>query len=296
MKAVLLCITSLIAIAFSCNTANNKTEKDRVIMQTIDSIRPKAGYADVNDIKMYYEIYGSGHPLVLLHGGGSTIQSTFGTIIPLLVAGHQVIAVELQNHGRSGFRDNPQTFEQDADDVVALLKTLGIAKANYFGFSNGGTTALQIAIRHPEMVSKLIVASAAYKRSGLIPGFFEGMKQATLDNMPAALKTAFLDVNPDSARLQVMFEKDRDRMTAFTDIKEGLIRSIQFPTLVVNADKDVITTDHALEIHRAIKGSRLAIIPGVHGQYIGEVTALNQTNDKPAFLASIIAEFLNDPT
>jgi pimeloyl-ACP methyl ester carboxylesterase len=114
----------------------------------------KSGYSDVNGIKMYYEIYGEGELLVLIHGGGSTIQSTFGRAIPLLEKDYKLMAVELQNHGRTGSRDIPQTFEQDADDVATLLKNLGISEANFFGFSNGGHTALQIAIRHPGIVKK----------------------------------------------------------------------------------------------------------------------------------------------
>src|SRR4051812_43287429 len=90
------------------------------------------GYCDVNGISMYYEIYGHGEPLVMLHGGGSTISSSFGRIIPLLAKQHTVIAVDLQNHGRSGSRNVPETFEQDADDVAALLQNLKINKASFF--------------------------------------------------------------------------------------------------------------------------------------------------------------------
>jgi pimeloyl-ACP methyl ester carboxylesterase len=98
---------------------------------------------------MYYEIYGKGKPLVLIHGGGSTIQTTFGRVIPKLALHRKLIATELQAHGRTSDRDNELSFEQDADDVATLLKNLNIHRADFFGFSNGGTTALQIAIRHP---------------------------------------------------------------------------------------------------------------------------------------------------
>ena len=111
-------------------------------------------------------------PLVLLHGGGSTIESTFGRILPELARAHQVIAVELQAHGHTLDIDRPLSFEQDADDVAALLKQLKIEKADIMGFSNGGTTALQIAIRHPELVNRLALLAAAFKRSGMQPGSF----------------------------------------------------------------------------------------------------------------------------
>src|SRR6185295_13176637 len=108
-------------------------------------------YATVNGLRMYYEIHGSGRPLVLIHGGGSTIMSTFGRILPELAKTHQVIAVELQAHGHTPDLDRPLSFEQDADDVAALLEQIQIDRADFMGFSNGGTTSLQIAIRHPEL-------------------------------------------------------------------------------------------------------------------------------------------------
>lgn len=126
---------------------------------------------------MYYEIHGNGAmPLVLIHGGGSTIETSFGNILPLLSGYFKVIAIELQAHGRTSDRDAAESFEQDADDVAALLQYLKTDKANFLGFSNGGTTAMQIAIRHPGMVNKMIVVSANYKKDGMITGFFEGIK------------------------------------------------------------------------------------------------------------------------
>ena len=137
---------------------------------------PRTGYASVNGLKMYYEIHGSDKskpPLVLIHGGGSTITTTFGTVLPLFVKHREVIAVELQGHGHTADIDRPVTFEQDADDVAALLNHLKITQADFFGFSNGGSTTLQIAIRHPKIARKLVVASAIFKRDGMPPQFWE---------------------------------------------------------------------------------------------------------------------------
>jgi pimeloyl-ACP methyl ester carboxylesterase len=117
----------------------------------------QTGYSAVNGIKMYYEIRGQGEPLVLIHGGGSTIETTFGRVIGMLAKKHKVIAMDLQAHGRTSDRNGPESFEQDADDVAQLLKNLHIYKADFFGFSNGSTTAIQIAIRHPEIVNKLVL-------------------------------------------------------------------------------------------------------------------------------------------
>ena len=111
---------------------------------------------------------------------------------------YKIIAVELQAHGHTSDRNAPETFEQDADDVAALLKQLNISKAYIFGFSNGASTTLQIAIRHPELPEKIVVASGAYKRDGFIPGFFDGFKTATLNTMPQGLRDAFLKINPDT--------------------------------------------------------------------------------------------------
>ena len=184
-------------------------------------------YANVNGIKMYYEIHGEGKPLVLIHGGGSTIQTTFGTTLPMLATHYKVIAVELQAHGHTSDRNTPETFEQDADDVVELLKQLNINKASILGFSNGGSTTLQIAIRNSEMVDKIIVVAGAYKRDGFIAGFFDGFQQATLDSMPQLLKDAFLKINPDKAALLNMFNKDVARMVGFKDWNDADIQNIK---------------------------------------------------------------------
>ncbi len=142
-------------------------------------------YAPVNGLNIYYEIHGEGEPLVLLHGGGSTIETSFGTILPALAKTRKVIAFEQQGHGHAADVDRPFSFEQSADDAAALLRFLKIDKADFFGYSNGGSIALQIAIRHPDLVRKLIVASAMYKRDRLYPEFWDPMKHATLENMPA---------------------------------------------------------------------------------------------------------------
>jgi pimeloyl-ACP methyl ester carboxylesterase len=110
---------------------------------------PGGSYAQVNGLRMYYEVYGEGEPMVLLHGGGSTINTSFGNLIPVLSRHFRLICVELQAHGRSGDRESAISFEQDADDVAVLLDSLNIGSAHVFGFSNGATSALQFAIRHP---------------------------------------------------------------------------------------------------------------------------------------------------
>lgn len=253
----------------------------------------KADYAEVNGLRMYYEIHGEGDTLVLIHGGGSTINSSFGNIIPFLSNHFRLVAVELQAHGHSGDRDLPVTFEQDADDVAALLKEIGEKDAVIFGFSNGGTTALQLAIRHPEMVRKLVLASAASKRSGLFDGFFEMMKNVSLDNMPPELKEDYLKIPGNTQDgLKNMHDKDAQRMMQFRDIPLALVARITSPALVINGDKDVTTVEHALELSRLIEGSRLLILPSDHGSYIGELCSRVKTSSMCESVAGLIKEFL----
>jgi pimeloyl-ACP methyl ester carboxylesterase len=242
---------------------------------------------------MYYEIYGEGNmPLVLIHGGGSTIETSFSRMLPLFSAHTQVIAVELQAHGRTNDRDAPESFDQDADDVAALLKYLKIDKADILGFSNGGSTAMKIAIRHPGLVNKIVVVAGISKREGMIHGFFEGMQAPTLDSMPRPLKDAFLKVTPDQDRLQQMFERDVARMQTFTDWPDEELRSIKAPALLMVADRDVVTIEHTLDMSRLIPDARLVVLPGVHGSFIGEICAAEPGSKMPEMTAVLVEEFL----
>ncbi|HET8573604.1 MAG TPA: alpha/beta hydrolase [Edaphocola sp.] len=235
-----------------------------------NSIFSRSAYVDANGIKMYYELHGNeGSHIVLIHGGGSTIYTTFGRILPLLAENYRVVAVELQGHGHSSDRDAPESFEQDADDVAVLLHHLHIARADIFGFSNGGNTAMQIAIRHPGIVNKLVLASTFYQREGLPTGMLESMKQATLNDMPEVLRNAFLEINPDRERLAAMFNKDRERMVHFEDWSDEMLRSVTAPALIIDGDKDVISPEHAVKMSRLMPNSRLFILPAAHGSYIG---------------------------
>jgi len=270
---------------------------NNILANTFQQIKtdtmPAGNYAEVNGIKMYYEIYGEGMPLVLIHGGGSTIQTSFGNVLPLFAKHYKVIAVELQAHGHTTDRNAPESFVQDADDVAALIAQLNISKANMLGFSNGGSTTLQIAIRHPGIVNKIVVIAGAYKREGFIPGFFEGMQQATLNNMPQLLQEAFLKINPDTAALINMFTKDKDRMVHFKDWPDSDLQSIKAPALIINADKDVTLPAHALQMQKLIPHAELIILPGIHGECLGEIEAVKPGSKQPEITVTLIEEFLN---
>ncbi|HUR81215.1 MAG TPA: alpha/beta hydrolase [Thermoanaerobaculia bacterium] len=255
----------------------------------------KSGHAPLNGIRMYYEVHGrhDGVPLVLLHGGGSTIEVTFGRILPVFARGRRVIAVEEQGHGRTTDRDAPVAFETSADDVAALLAHLDVERADVLGFSNGASIALQVAIRHPRLVRKLVFASSFTKRDGAVPQLWEFMKVADFTNMPAALKDAFLRVNPDEQQLRVMHDKDAERMRSFTDVPDAFLASLSVPTLIVLGDRDIVRPEHALELTRLIAGARLFILPGGHGDYLGESISASADSDAPELTARLIERFLD---
>ncbi len=254
-----------------------------------------SGHAPVNGISMYYEVHGSptGVPLVLLHGGGSTIDVTFGRMLPLLARTRRVIAVEEQGHGRTTDRAAPVRFETSADDVAALLRHLGIARADLLGFSNGASVGLQVAIRHPELVRSLVFASAMTRRDGAQPELWQFMAQADFSTMPRPLKDAFLRVNPDTAQLRVMHDKDAERMRNFQDVPAALLGSVRARTLILIGDRDIVTPGHAVELTRLIPGARLMVVPGGHGDYLGEAVMTARESRQPELTAGMIELFLD---
>ena len=284
--------TFMILSFFIISCTNSKDRSMPEVSET-KQVTQDSGYAPVNGLKMYYEIHGEGVPLVLIHGGGSTIQTSFSIILPLLAQHYKVIAVELQAHGHTNDRDSAESFEQDADDVAGLLQYLKINKAHFLGFSNGGNTAMQIAIRHPDLVNKLVIISSFYKREGMMAGFFEGMQQASLENMPALLKTYYLQINNDQKGLQAMFNKDKERMLHFKDWKDEDMASIKNPSLIIAGDKDVVTAEHTLKMAQIIPNAQLMILPGTHGSFIGEVCAVEEGSKMPETTVTMIKEFLD---
>jgi pimeloyl-ACP methyl ester carboxylesterase len=249
------------------------------------------GYAPVNGLRIYYEIHGPAEParppLVLLHGGGDTIQTSFGRILPELARDRRVIAFEQQGYGHTAdVAGRPFSFAQSADDTAALLSHLDVERADLFGFSNGGTIALQVAIRHPSIVRRLIVASALASRDGADPAFWEAMADATLENMPQELQRAYLAVAPRPEDLRTMHDKAAQRMRDFQDIPADAIRGISTPTLLVIGDADVVRPEHAVEVFRLIAHAELAVLPNTD-----HATVTTRTG----WLVPMIAGFLDAP-
>src|SRR5918999_859968 len=286
-----LCRRALIAATLMTTAVDAGAEEN---VSAAPSKPLENGHAPVNGIQMYYEVHGrrEGVPLVLLHGGGSTIEVTFGRVLPVFASSRRVIAVEEQGHGRTTDRDQPVTFETSADDVAALLRHLKVDKADLFGFSNGASIALQVAIRHPHLVRKLIFASSVTKRDGAQPQLWKFIEQADFSNMPQPLKDAFLRVNPDVQKLRTMHDKDAARMQSFKDVPDDLVRSVRAPTLIVIGDQDLVKPEHAVELTHLIQGARLLILPGGHGDYLGELVMTQRATRHPELTARLIEEFL----
>src|SRR5688572_24814588 len=263
-----------------------------ILITLADKVHAQGKFAQVNGLRVYYEVYGKGEPLVLLHGGGSTIETSFGRVIPHFAKTHRVIAIERQAHGRTADRDTPATFEQDADDVAEVLKQIGVKRVQMLGFSNGGHVAIEIALRHPTLVRKLILASVNVSREGMPPEFWKGMENPKFSDMPQIYKDAFLKVNNDPAALMKMFERDSSRMRVFRGWSDEQIKSITHPVLIVNGDRNDILLEHVIRMHRLFPNARLAILPGNHGSYMGEAMTPDMDKNVIHAFAAIILGFL----
>jgi pimeloyl-ACP methyl ester carboxylesterase len=273
-------------------------QTDTAELKTGD-LNPRHGYAPVNGVDMYYEIHGTGEPLLLLHGAFSAIGTSFGQVLPALASTRRVIAVELQGHGHTADIDRPLTFEGLVDDVAALLHHLGIDQADVFGYSMGGGVALALTIRHPELVRKLIYAGGAcYSPDGLYPEMLAGIQALTPDNLIGSpFHEEYLRLNPRPDDFPTLVEKVKRMDAAIPSFPPGTIRSITVPTLLVNGDADIVRPEHLVEMFRLFGGgvprfdgsvspSQLAILPGAD-----HVTLMHRGN----LLAPMVEAFLDAP-
>lgn len=246
----------------------------------------RGSYAEVNGLEMYYEIHGSdqgGVPLVLLHGGLTTIDISFGKVLPSLAKSRRVIAVEQQAHGHTADIARPLDFEQIADDTAALLRHLGIEDADVFGYSDGGNVALGISIRHPDLVRKLMVAGTNFNNDGLYPEFLEFLKHATPDDM-GGLRDAYIRAAPKPDDWPTLVAKVTEQAVEFKGWRPEDIQSIEAPAMVMIGDADIVRPEHAVELFRLLSRSKLAILPDTD-----HVTFLERAD----WLLSMIGEFLD---
>jgi pimeloyl-ACP methyl ester carboxylesterase len=241
-----------------------------------DSAVPETGYLSVNGLEMYYEIHGTGEPLVLLHGGLSTIDSLFAQLLPELAKTRQVIAIEQQAHGHTADIDRPLTYENMVEDTAALLQELGITNADVFGFSMGGTTALGLAIKHPELVRKLVVGSAPYNNDGMNPENLMGMQNMSAEALAGSpLEAAYLQVAPNPENWPALLTKVGQLSRDFEGWSAEDIQAIKAPTLILMGDTDAVLLEHGVEMFKLLGGglggafgilpnSQLAILPGTN--------------------------------
>ena len=243
---------------------------------------PAGDRLEVNGMEMYYEVSGEGDPLIVLHGAYMNIPS-MGEVIPRLAENHKVYALEFQGHGRTTDIDRPITYQNLADDVAAFMQAVGIEKADVFGYSMGAGTGLQLAIRHPERVSKLIAASVAYDLRGWQPAFTAAIPQMTVEmivSMPFAEEYKTLAANPDGfpALAEKLIALEHEPMDWEADVK-----ALETPVLIIAGDADVATLEHTVAMFRLLGGggmgdmgeplpvSRLAIFPATsHTAVIGQ--------------------------
>ena len=258
-------------------------------------------YANVNYLKMYYEIHGKGQPLVLLHGGLGAI-GMFGQILPKLAETHQVIAVELQGHGHTADLNRPLSFEQMADDIAALIKQLGLQNADLLGYSLGGGVALQTAIRHPDLVRKLVLVSSPCKSDGWYPEVLAGMRSMNAEIakswMGSPMHQAYVSVAPKPEDWPTLVGNMGQLLSKAYDWSKA-VPALKMPIMIVVGDADGVRTAHAVEFFELLGGgkqdagwdgsgmpnARLAILPG---------TTHYNIFFSP-MLASTVAPFLDTP-
>ncbi|MEV0616499.1 alpha/beta fold hydrolase [Nonomuraea sp. NPDC050404] len=257
---------------------------------------PRTGYAPVNGMRMYYEVHGTGDPVVLLHGTFSAIGTSFGLILPHLAAGRQVIAVEFQGHGRTADIDRPLSDQAFAGDVAALLDHLGVERADLFGYSLGASVAFHVARTRPDLVRKLVLAAFTYRAEGLHPGLSDGfgeLRPEFLHGTP--FHEEYLRLAPRPEDFPALVAKVSDFNRRVRDFTADDVRAIAAPALIAIGDSDIVRPEHAVEMFRLFGGgvagdqaglpaSRLAILPGTT-----HVTLVHRAE----WLASMVAEFLD---
>lgn len=262
---------------------------------TATNEQPRGSYAPVNGLQMYYEIHGSGLPLVLIHGSFGVI-GMFARLLPALAEKRQVIAVELQWH-TAGI-DRPFSFEQLVDDIAALITHLGLKQADVAGYSLGGGVALQAAIRHPNLVRKLVIISAPAGYAGWYPAVQMDLESLTAEMLSGSpIHEIYLNTAPNPEDWSSLVTKMRQLVTSAYDWTKDL-PAITSPTLIVVGDHDGVRLTYAAELFEKLGGgktdvmgnilspSQLAVLPGTT-----HLSILSRTD----LLLPILAPFLDAP-
>jgi pimeloyl-ACP methyl ester carboxylesterase len=256
------------------------------------------GYAPVNGLQMWYEVHGSagGRPLVLLHGNLSTLGVDFGAMLPSLANGRQVIGLEQQAHGHTADIDRPLSIRHWADDTAALLAHLGIGQADLFGYSSGSAVAFQLAVDHPELVGKLVLASFSYRLDGLHPGLMDNIGQLQPEHLAGTpFEQDYARVAPNPGDWPKLIEKIKQMEHEVPEWSADDLRNLAAPAMLVIGDSDIVQPEHGVEMFRLLGGgvvgdlaglprARLAILPGTT-----HVTLVQRAD----WLSSMVGEFLD---
>jgi pimeloyl-ACP methyl ester carboxylesterase len=294
-----LSLAFVVVIMASCqpqqkeNKTTSTPPKDTTHSQNIKPA--ESGYAEVNGLKMYYEVYGKGKPIVLIHGSYMTIPLNWSQFIPLLAKDRKVIVTEMQGHGRTRDISREFSFEAMADDVSGLLKHLKIDSADILGYSMGGGIAFQVAMRHPEQVRRLVVLSGSYTHDGWWPDVEAMYTTINADMFKGTpIQKQYDSLGNDAAHFPEFVKK-----VISIDLKpydwSKDVKKIKAPIFMAIGDADGIRYEHALDLFRAKGGgkmgdihglpkSRLAIIPGT--THIGMIKRTD-------WLIPMITDFLN---
>ena len=226
-------------------------------------------YAIVNGLTMYYEIHGAGPPLLMLHGGTCSIEyPPLG--IPFFASEFQVVAMEQMGHGRTGdVMAREFHYHGMAEDTVELMRQLGIERTVVLGLSDGGDIGLDMAIHHPDRVTKLVVSGANFHARAYAPGAREWVLTTKPDEWPQELRDAYARLSPDGpGHWPVVVERQRPMWSAEPDYTHEQLASIKAPTLVISGDVDMFILEHPVELFRAIPGAQLCVVPHAgHGAW-----------------------------
>ena len=243
-------------------------------VQAKTPVSPQGRYADVNGLKLYYEVHGKGRPIVLLHGAFCTIDGCFAQLVKLLAKDRQVIAIELQGHGHTADIDRPLSTVHMADDTAALLKKLKIASADIYGYSMGGGVAAQLAMRHPQLVRKVVLVGASLTKEGAQPGTLDMIRSidpAMMEQSPFA--EAYKQTSPHPEKFRTLVKKIQ-KLDTLDGFKVDDVKKIKAPVLFLIGDADFATVEHGAAMLRLFGGgafgdtgapratSQLAILPG----------------------------------
>jgi pimeloyl-ACP methyl ester carboxylesterase len=245
------------------------------------STATQTGYAPVNGLNMYYEIHGSGSPLVMLHGAYGWVDGN-DPLLATLAESRQVIAVEFQAHGRTADIDRPLSYEAMADDTAALMRHLNIGQADIFGYSMGGGVAIQLAVRDPELVRKLVIVSAGICTEGGHPEMWAAIETITPEVFAGSpMEEAYLRLAPDKEGFPILVNRLKQLdMEHFSWPAED-IRSITAPVLYVVGDSDAVILEHAVEVFRLLGGG---VMGDLAGMPVSQFAILPGTNHMDMFL------------